>query len=86
MEQQNAFNTALLRVSFNVDTTEAIIDEGFNTLEVLSEVEESDIDSMIKNIRETRRALGANAQGNVTFPFLAIKHLKAMRHWSAELV
>ncbi len=86
MAQQNAFNTALLRIGFNVDTTEAIIDQGFDTLQVLSEVEESDIDSMIKKIRETRRALGANAPGNVTFPFLAIKRLKAMRHWSMELV
>jgi hypothetical protein len=54
MVQQNAFNTALLHVSFNIDTTEAIIDEGFDTLEVLAAVEETDIDSMIKNIRETR--------------------------------
>ncbi len=46
MAQQNAFNTALLRIGFNVDTTEAIIDQGFDTLQVLSEVEESDIESM----------------------------------------
>jgi hypothetical protein len=29
--------------------------------------------------------IGAQAQGNVTFPFLAIHHLKAMHSWAAEL-
>jgi len=85
MAQQNAFNAALVRIGFNNDTTETMIDEGFETLEILAEVGESDIDSMIKNIRETRRMLGANAQGNVTFPFLAIKRLKAMHTWASEL-
>jgi hypothetical protein len=69
-----------------VNTTEAIIDEGFDTLDTLATVDEDDIDSMIKNLRETRRVLGAAAQGNVTFPFLAIKELKAMRNWATELV
>ncbi len=57
MAAVNAFNQALMRVSFNVDTTEAIIDEGFDTLETLATVDEKDIDSMIKNIRNTRREL-----------------------------
>jgi len=62
MAQQNAFNAALTRIGFNIDTTERIIDEGFETLETLSELEESDIDNMIKNVRETHRALGAITQ------------------------
>jgi hypothetical protein len=41
---------------------------------------------MIKNVRETHRTLGAEAEGNVTFPFLAIKRFKAMRNWATELV
>jgi len=85
MAQVNAFNAALARVGFNNATAEAMVAEGFDTLDVLSEVEESDIDSMIKNIRETRRLLGVNAPGNVTFPFLAIKRFKAMHHWATEL-
>jgi hypothetical protein len=86
MAAVNAFNTALTRCGFNPDTTAAIVDEGFDTLDTLATVDEDDIDSMIKNVRETRRALGANAQGNVTFPFLAIKRFKAMRNWATELV
>jgi hypothetical protein len=85
MAQQNAFNAALIRVGFNADSAQAITDEGFTDLQVLSEVEESDIDQVIKNIHETRRILGAQAQGNITFPFLAIKRLKAMHSWAYEL-
>ncbi len=48
MAAQNAFNTALIRCGFNVDTTEAIIDEGFDTLDTLATVDEGDIDAMIK--------------------------------------
>jgi hypothetical protein len=69
MAQANAFNAALIRVGFNTDTAQAIIDEGFDTLEVLSEIKEENVDQMIKNVRETRRTQGAQVQGNVTFPF-----------------
>ena len=86
MAAQNAFNTALARCGFNVDTTEAVIDEGFDTLETLAVVSEDDIEAMIKNVCETRRTLGAAAQGNVSFPFLAIKRFEAMRNWATELV
>jgi hypothetical protein len=85
MAQQNAFNAALLRLGFNADTATAIVDEGFQDLQTLSEFEESDVDQVIKNIRETRRVLGAQAQGNVTFPFLAILRFKAMHCWAYEL-
>jgi hypothetical protein len=86
MAAVNAFNQALTRVGFNVDTTEAIIDEGFDTLKTLATVDEKDIDLMIKNICDTCRELGPGAEGAVTFPFLAIKRLKAMRFWVTELV
>jgi hypothetical protein len=85
MAQVNAFNAALMRLRFNADTANAIIDEGFDNLEVLAEVEEDDIDQVIKNVRERRRVLGAQAQGIVTFPFLAIRCLKAMHGWTTEL-
>jgi hypothetical protein len=48
MAQLNAFNAALLRCGFNADSADAITGEGFDTLEVLADVEEEDIDSMIK--------------------------------------
>jgi hypothetical protein len=86
MATQNAFNTALTRCGINVNTTEAIIDEGFDTLDTLATVDEEDIDAMVKYVRETRRILGAAAAGNVTFPFLAIKQLKAKRNWANELL
>ena len=86
MAAVNAFNQALTRIGFNVDTTEAVIDEGFYTMDTLATVDEKDIDSMIKNVRDTRRELGDEAEGAVTFPFLAIKRLKAMRFWATEIV
>jgi hypothetical protein len=52
----------------------------------LATVGEKDIDSMIKNVCDTRRELGPGAEGAVTFPFLAIKRLKAMRFWAMALV
>jgi hypothetical protein len=42
------------------------------------------VDAMIKNVRETRHAIGADAEGEVHFPFLPIKQFKAMRFWAAE--
>ncbi len=76
MAVQNAFNTALTRCVFNVDTMEAIVNEGFDTLDTLPTADEEDIDDMIKNVHEThetRQTLGAEARGSVTFPFLSIR-------------
>ena len=90
-----AFTQALQRCGFNAETAATIVSEGFADLETLTGVEDADIDGMIKNVRESRRmigavgaagAAGAGAGGNVTFPFLAIKKLKAMRAWAAESV
>ncbi len=67
MAQLQAFNQALLRCGFNGDTAAAIVAEGFDTLDVLASMVPDDIDAMIKNVRETRRAMGPAAQGNVTF-------------------
>jgi hypothetical protein len=85
MAHLNAFNAALIRCWLNNDTAEAITNKGFDTLDTLANVEDGDIDSMIKNIRETRRTQGAQAPGNVTFPFLANRRLKAMHSWATEL-
>lgn len=80
-----AFHAALVRCGFNADTAEEITNQGFD-LAVLPTIEETDVDAMIKNVRETRRALGAEAEGEVNFPFLPIKRFKAMRFWAAELL
>jgi len=79
------FHAALARCGFNADTAEEITNQGFD-LAVLPTIEEADVDAMIKNVRETRRALGAEAEGEVNFPFLPIKRFKAMRFWAAELL
>jgi hypothetical protein len=86
MAQPQAFNQALIRCGFNGDTAVAIAAEGFDTLDILTSMAPDDVDAMIKNVRETRRALGAAAQGNVTFPFLATRRLKAMQNWGQELL
>jgi hypothetical protein len=81
-----AFNQALIRCGFNADTAAAIVAEGFTSLNILSAVDDKDIDGMIKNVRDTRREMGAAAQGNVTFTFTAIKKFKAVQFWAKELV
>jgi hypothetical protein len=85
MAQKIAFNAALIWMGFNVITTDAMIDEGFEMLEILAKVEKSGINDMIKNVHETRWVLGAQAQENVTFTFIAIKCLKAIMYWVAKL-
>ncbi len=62
------------------------MNEGFADLETLTGVEDTDIDGMIKNVRKSCHMIGAGGAGmrNITFPFLAIKKLKAMRAWAAE--
>ncbi len=47
--------------------------KGSDTLDTLATVGKEDIDAMIKNVHETHQTPGAEAEGNVTFPFLAIK-------------
>lgn len=84
-----AFTQALQRCGFNAETAATIVNEGFADMETLTGVEDADIDGMIKNVRESRRMIGAGGAGvgvNITFPFLAIKKLKAMRAWAAESV
>jgi hypothetical protein len=84
-----AFTQALQRCGFNAETAATIVNEGFADMETLTGVEDADIDGMIKNVRESRRMIGAGGAGvgvNITFPFLAIQKLKAMRAWAAESV
>jgi len=68
-----AFNQALIRCGFNQDTAVAIVGQGFDSLAIVAAADDKDIDGMIKNVRDTRREMGAAAPGNVTFIFLAIK-------------
>jgi len=84
MAQVQAFTQALIRCGFNNDTAGVIIQEGMETIDSLLVVDDDDIDAMVKNIRETRRVLGAVAVGDVTFPFVAVKRFKAMRNWTVE--
>lgn len=86
MAHVHAFTQALIRCGFNQDTAESIWAEGFDDLDVLAQVSVEDVDAMIKNIRETRRAQGGAAQGNVTFTFMAVRRLKALQNWAKERI
>jgi hypothetical protein len=81
-----AFNQALIRCGFSVDTAAAIVAEGFKSPNILSAVDEKDTDGMMKNVRDTRREMSAAAPGNMTFTFMAVKKFKAMQFWAKELV
>jgi hypothetical protein len=86
MAHVHAFTQALIRCGFNQDTADSIWAEGFDNLDVLAQVSVEDVDAMIKNVRETRRAQGAAAQGNVTFTFMAVHHLKALQNRAKERI
>ena len=82
----HAFTQALIRCGFNQDTANSIWAEGFDDLDVLAQVSADDVESMIKNVRETRRAQGPTAPGVVTFTFMAVRRLKALQHWAKERI
>jgi hypothetical protein len=86
MAHVHAFTQALIRCGFNQDTADSIWAEGFDDLDVLVQVKAEDIEDMIKNVRETRRAQGPAAQGNVTFTFMAVRRLKALQIWAKERI
>ena len=86
MAHVHAFTQALIRCGFNQDTANAIWAEGFDDLEVLAQVSDEDVDAMIKNVRETRRAQGPAVQGDVSFTFMAVRRLKALQHWAKERI
>ncbi len=86
MAHQQAFNQALLRCGFNQATADVILAEGIKDLDTLNELEQDDIDRMIKNVREARRGLPPADVGGVSFPMLPVKRLKALHSWVKERV
>ena len=63
-----------------VATRNAIVQEGFTTVNHFSRVTPNDIDNMVKNLRQTR---GPN-QASVRFGAIATKNLKALVWWSRD--
>ena len=93
------FHSALERIGFNRGTRDAIVSEGFETLEHLALVDDVDVDRLVKhvaswrtkgsdgssinsNTRNANRRGNGGASGEVKFPFMAVKMLKAMRYWA----
>jgi hypothetical protein len=73
-------NNALRRCGFNVATAQYLINQGFETPDKLLLASESDFDSIARTVARTPPP-GA---GNVTMPFIAVKHLKGFRFWADE--
>ena len=69
---------ALRRCGFNVATAQDLINQGFETPEKLLLASESDFDLVARTVARTPPP-GA---GNVTMPFIAVKHLKGFRFWA----
>ena len=63
-----------------VATRNAIVQEGFTTVNHFSRVTPNDIDNMVKNLRQTR---GPN-QASVRIGAIATKNLKALVWWSRD--
>ena len=91
MTRHAVFKAALVRICFNSLTANEIVDNGFDEISVLGEVEDKDIDELIRHIGRWRRpqlpmrdatcVLVDPAPQQITLPFLSINNLKAMRCW-----
>lgn len=74
-----AYNQALSRCGFNAATRTFINQEGRNSVENLTLMTAADMDLFIK---DAKRDQGAN----LSFPFLAVKRLKAFRVWGTHRI
>ena len=84
------FVDALVRIGFNTVTADAIVANGFSSIDILRSIEDTDIDALIRHIgrwreyKPTHSPRGAAitpAPVQITLPFLSINKLKAMRYW-----
>jgi hypothetical protein len=75
-----AFRNALTRIGINIATRNAIIENGFITIQDLVSVQDKDLDKLPKHL-EAWRVPNANPNAQVRIPFLSLTKLKAMRYW-----
>ena len=80
----NPFREMLMQLGFNQDTSIEILNQGIDSMSVLSKIMDEDIDELAKSVLEARKALKTVPIGVISFPFIAMRRFKAMRFWAAE--
>jgi hypothetical protein len=75
-----AFKAALGRIGFNAATQDAIVENGFNSIDDLGTTDEKSLNYLPKHLA-TWRDPAAPAADQVRVPFVAMEKLKAMRYW-----
>jgi hypothetical protein len=84
MNELNPFRDALMRLGFNQHTSDEILNQGIDSMDVLSKVMDTDIEDLAKGVLEARKALRNRPAHVISFPFIAMRRFKAMRFWAAE--
>jgi hypothetical protein len=76
----NAFRNALTRIGINPNTCAALVENGFEVITDLANVQESDLDKLPKHLSSWRNPNAAPGD-QVRIPFVSLEKLKAMRYW-----
>ena len=76
----STMDDALQLCGFNADTSRFLIDQGFSTPNDLLLATESELDAIARDVSRTPPRGG----GNISMPFIAMKHLKGFRFWADE--
>ena len=71
----STMDDALQLCGFNADTSRFLIDQGFSTPNDLLLATESELDAIARDVSRTPPRGG----GNISMPFIAMKHLKGFR-------
>ena len=78
--EMNPFREMLMHLGFNQDTSIEILNQGIDSMNVLSKIKDEDIDELAKSVLEARKALKTMPVpvGVISFPFIAMRRFKAM--------
>ena len=81
MAETVSFKAALGRLGLNANTQTAIVSNGIETIRDLLELQDEDLTSLPRHLRDWRIA-DADEAHQVLLPLMALRRLRAMRHWA----
>ena len=79
MAETVSFKAALGRIGLNANTQTAIVSNGIATIRDLIELQDEDLSSLPRHLRDWRIA-DADEAHQVLLPLIALRCLRAMRH------
>ena len=82
MAEGPAFTARLTALGFGAPARDALVAQGLGTARDLCSLSKADIDRMISHVQTEVKNMVVNpAAPRPTFPFVAVKRLKAFYHW-----